>query len=87
MVQKAEAITKTSSGILIPEKSIAKVLVGKVVAVGDGPRTESGTTAPLAVAVGDEVLLPEFGGTKVTLDEKEYVLFRDSELLGKFKGE
>lgn len=40
LVQKAEAVTKTSSGILIPEKSVAKVLTGKVVAVGEGQRTD-----------------------------------------------
>lgn len=40
LVQKAEAITKTSSGILIPEKSVAKVLTGKVVAVGEGSKTD-----------------------------------------------
>ncbi|XP_068239653.1 10 kDa heat shock protein, mitochondrial-like [Palaemon carinicauda] len=87
LVQKAEAITKTSSGILIPEKSVAKVLIGKVVAVGEGARSENGATIPPVVAVGDEVMLPEFGGTKVTLEEKDYFLFRDSDLLAKFKGE
>nr|XP_053638496.1 10 kDa heat shock protein, mitochondrial-like [Cherax quadricarinatus] len=87
LVQKAEAVTKTSSGILIPEKSLAKVLTGKVVAVGEGARTESGSVIPPSVSVGDEVFLPEFGGTKVTLDEKEYHLFRDSELLAKIKKE
>lgn len=52
LVQKAEAITKTSSGILIPEKSQAKVLTGKVVAVGDGLRTEvSGKTVQVAVII------------------------------------
>ena len=39
---------------------------------------------PLSVNVGDKVLLPEFGGTKVTLDDNDYVLMRDSDLLGKF---
>ncbi|XP_050732920.1 10 kDa heat shock protein, mitochondrial-like [Eriocheir sinensis] len=87
LVQKAEAITKTSSGILIPEKSVAKVLTGKVVAVGEGQRTESGSLIPPAVSVGDEVLLPEFGGTKVTLEEKDYFLFRDSDILAKLKSE
>lgn len=42
---------------------------------------------PPAVSVGDEVLLPEFGGTKVTLEEKDYFLFRDSEILAKMKSE
>lgn len=40
LVQKAEALTRTAKGILIPEKSVAKVLTGKVVAVGEGARTE-----------------------------------------------
>lgn len=87
LIQKGEAITKTNTGILIPEKSIAKVLTGKVVAVGEGARTESGATIPPAVSVGDEVMLPEFGGTKVTLEEKEYFLYRDSDLLAKMKSE
>ena len=39
---------------------------------------------PVSVAVGDKVLLPEFGGTKVTLDDTDYVLMRDTDLLGKF---
>ncbi|KAK3888540.1 hypothetical protein Pcinc_001630 [Petrolisthes cinctipes] len=87
LVQKAEAITKTSSGIFIPEKSVAKVLTGKVVAVGEGSRTDSGSLIPPVVSVGDEVMLPEFGGTKVTLEEKDYFLFRDSEILAKMKSE
>merc|ERR1712183_1117081 len=86
LIQKAEAITKTSSGILIPEKSVAKVTTGKVVAVGEGVRTETGTIIPPVVSVGDEVMLPEFGGTKVSLEEKDYFLFRDSDLLAKLKG-
>ncbi|KAG0711364.1 heat shock protein, mitochondrial [Chionoecetes opilio] len=87
LVQKAEVITKTSSGILIPERSQAKVLTGKVLAVGEGLRTESGSLIPPAVGVGDEVMLPEFGGTKVTLEEKDYFLFRDSDILAKMKPE
>nr|ACY66388.1 chaperonin 10 [Scylla paramamosain] len=87
LVQKAEVATKTASGILIPEKSQAKVLIGKVVAVGEGQRTENGSFIPPVVSVGDEVLLPEFGGTKVTLEEKDYFLFRDSEILAKMKNE
>jgi len=87
LVQKAEALTKTAKGILIPEKSVAKVLTAKVVAVGEGARTEAGTTVAPCVAVGDEVMLPEFGGLKVTLEEKEFFLFREAELLAKIKSE
>lgn len=48
---------------------------------------QSGATIPPAVSVGDEVMLPEFGGTKVTLEEKDYYLYRDSELLAKLESE
>ena len=54
-------------------------------AVGPGLRTESGTQITPAVAEGDRVLLPEFGGTKIELDDQEYLLFRDSDLLGTFQ--
>ncbi|MPC30452.1 heat shock protein, mitochondrial [Portunus trituberculatus] len=48
---------------------------------------QSGSVVAPAVSVGDEVLLPEFGGTKVTLEEKDYFLFRDSDILAKMKSE
>lgn len=48
---------------------------------------QSGSVIAPAVSVGDEVMLPEFGGTKVTLEEKDYFLFRDSEILAKMKSE
>lgn len=46
---------------------------GKVVAVGPGLRDKAGNTIPVAVKEGDTVLLPEYGGTQVKLDDKEYV--------------
>ncbi|XP_037089210.1 10 kDa heat shock protein, mitochondrial-like [Pollicipes pollicipes] len=84
LLQRAEAITKTKGGIMIPEKAQQKVSEATVVAVGPGFRTDEGKTVAPTVSVGDRVLLPEFGGTKVTLDDTDYVLMRDSDLLGKF---
>ncbi|XP_076030273.1 10 kDa heat shock protein, mitochondrial-like [Oratosquilla oratoria] len=84
VIQKAEAITKTTGGILIPEKSQAKVLTGQVVAVGPGARNEDGDVIPPSVEVGDEVLLPEYGGTKITLEDQDYFIYRDSDFLAKF---
>ncbi|CAL1533678.1 unnamed protein product [Lymnaea stagnalis] len=76
---------KTKGGIMLPEKSQGKVLEATVVAIGVGARKENGTVVPPSVKVGDKVLLPEYGGTKVVLEEKEYFLFRDGDLLGKFE--
>merc|ERR1712014_167785 len=84
LVQRAEAMTKTKGGIIIPEKSQGKVLEGTVVAAGPGARNEKGETVPMSVQVGDQVMLPEFGGTKVEIEAKEYTLLRESDIVAKF---
>uniref|UniRef100_A0A0N4ZEY4 10 kDa heat shock protein, mitochondrial n=1 Tax=Parastrongyloides trichosuri TaxID=131310 RepID=A0A0N4ZEY4_PARTI len=83
MVQKAAAEVKSKGGIYIPEKAQGKVLEGTVVAAGPGLRTEAGTIIPLSVKVGDRVMLPEYGGNKVVMDDKEYFIFRESDLIAK----
>ncbi|XP_015525093.1 10 kDa heat shock protein, mitochondrial [Neodiprion pinetum] len=86
LIQRAEAVTKTKGGIVIPEKAQAKVLKGTVVAIGPGSRNNKGEHMPLSVKVGDVVLLPEYGGTKVELEEnKEFHLFRESDILAKLE--
>ncbi|XP_036326065.1 10 kDa heat shock protein, mitochondrial [Rhagoletis pomonella] len=87
LIQRAEAVTATKGGILLPEKSVGKVLEGTVVAVGPGARNpQSGNYIPVGVKEGDRVLLPEYGGTKVELDDKkEYILFRESDILAKLE--
>jgi len=84
LVERFAPELKTKGGIMLPEKSAGKVLDATVVAVGPGKVTESGTTIPPSVKIGDRVLLPEYGGTKVTLEDKEYFLFRDGDIMGKF---
>lgn len=66
LVQRAEAVTKTKGGIVIPEKAQQKVQSATVVAVGPGARNKDGAIIPMTIAVGDKVLLPEYGGTKVS---------------------
>lgn len=86
MIQRAEALTQTKSGIVIPEAAQSKVSQGTVVAVGPGGRNKNGDLIPIALNVGDKVLLPEYGGTKVKLDgEKEYHLFRETDILAKLE--
>merc|ERR1712051_681815 len=87
LVQRADAITKTKGGIIIPEKAQGKVLEGTVVAAGPGARNEKGDTVPMSVQVGDQVLLPEYGGTKVEIEAKEYTLLRESDIMAKFAKE
>lgn len=87
LVERFAAETKTKSGIMLPEKAVGKVIDATVVAVGPGARSESGKSIPPSVKVGDRVLLPEYGGTKVELENKEYYLFRDTDILGKYSSD
>ncbi|XP_069790673.1 10 kDa heat shock protein, mitochondrial isoform X2 [Narcine bancroftii] len=84
LVERVAAETMTKGGIMLPEKSQGKVLQATVVAVGPGSRVKDGDVQPVNVKVGETVLLPEYGGTKVVLDDKDYYLFRDGDILGKY---
>ncbi|KAI3923062.1 hypothetical protein MKW92_018543 [Papaver armeniacum] len=81
LVEKIVPPSKTTAGILLPEKT-SKLNSGKIVAVGPGARDRDGKLIPVSLKEGDTVLLPEYGGTEVKLNEKEYHLYRDEDILG-----
>ncbi|KAH6779595.1 chaperonin 10 [Perilla frutescens var. hirtella] len=81
LIEKIAAPSKTTAGILLPEKT-AKLNSGKVVAVGPGCHDREGKLVAVSVKEGDTVLLPEYGGTEIKLGEKEYHIFRDEDILG-----
>ena len=68
---------------MIPEKAQSKQNEGVVVAVGPGARSEAGATIPMVVTVGDKVLLPEFGGSKIEVDGEEFQMFRETDLVAR----
>ena len=83
LVKKVEPITKTKGGILIPEKSAEQLSYGTVVEVGPGSIEADGKIKPWTVKVGDTVLLPEYGGMKITMaEEKDFYLYRDDDVIG-----
>lgn len=77
---------KTKSGIFIPETVGDEPLYGKVVAVGDGDFFDGNKTKML-VKIGDKVLYNKYGATTFKCDEKEYIILRQSDILGIFEGE
>ncbi|EER97627.1 hypothetical protein BDA96_02G413400 [Sorghum bicolor] len=82
LVEKLVQPKKTAGGILLPETS-KQLNAAKVVAVGPGERDKAGNLIPVALKEGDTVLLPEYGGTEVKLAaDKEYLLFREHDILG-----
>lgn len=74
LVEKIVPPSKTSAGVLLPEKT-SQLNSGNVVAVCPGSRDKSGNLIPLSVKEGDHVLLPEYGGSQIKLDDKEYVIW------------
>ena len=84
LVQRAVKPSKTAGGILLPESSLGKMNEGIVVAVGPGRKLEDGSMNTPSVSVGDNVLLPEYGGNTVKLDEEEFIIYRNEDLLGVF---
>jgi chaperonin GroES len=82
LVQRQESSEKTSGGIIIPDTAKEKPAEGEIVAVGNGARKEDGTLIPLNVKVGDKVLFAKWGGTEVTIDGKDYLIMKESDILG-----
>jgi chaperonin GroES len=75
---------QSAGGILLPDTG-KKLNEGEVVSVGPGALSKDGKLMPMNCAVGDRVLLPEYGGHAVKVGEDELQLFRDEDILGKFK--
>ncbi|MFN3272071.1 MAG: co-chaperone GroES [Cloacibacterium caeni] len=77
LVEPVQAETKTASGIIIPDTAKEKPQEGTVVAVGPGKKDE-----PTTVKVGDRVLYGKYAGSELKLDGKDYLIVRESDLLG-----
>lgn len=75
LVEPAVAETKTASGIFIPDTAKEKPQKGAVIAVGEGKKDE-----PLTVKEGDTVLYGKYSGTEITIDGKEYLIMRESDI-------
>ena len=81
VVQTQEAEEQTASGLYIPDTAKEKPQRGVVLAVGPG-RVENGTKIDMTVKAGDSVLYGKYSGTEVTLDNEEYMIMRESDILG-----
>ena len=83
VVTVSDATEKTAGGILLPDTAKQKPQQGTVVAVGPGKLLDNGTRAPMAVAVGDVVLFGKYSGSDVEVNNTEYKILRESDVLGK----
>ena len=82
LVKRIEEETTTKGGIIIPDSAKEKPQEGKVIAVGTGKRDEDGKLIPFNVKKGDKVLMPMYGGTEVKINDRDYQIVREDDILG-----
>ena len=82
VVKRIEAEEKSAGGIIIPDTAKEKPQQGEVIAVGPGGRDETGKLIPIDVKVGDRVLFGKWSGTEVKLDGVEYLIMKESDIMG-----
>lgn len=82
VVKRVEEDTKTKGGIIIPETAQEKPMQGEIIAVGPGARDESGKIVALDVKAGDRVLFGKWSGTEVKIDGTEYLIMKESDIMG-----
>ena len=85
LVMRLEAKESVKSGIIIPDTAKEKPQEGQVVAVGAG-KIEKGRRVPLDVKVGDRILFGKYTGNDITIDDQEYLILREEEILAKISG-
>ncbi len=82
MVKRESEEDISKGGIIIPDTAKEKPMHAKVVAVGTGQKAEDGTVTPLDVKKGDKVLIGKWSGTEVTIDNVDYVIVKESDIMG-----
>ena len=81
MVERLEEREVKKGGIIIPDTAKEKPQEGKVIAVGNGKVGDDGKKIPLDVKAGDKILFGKYSGSEVKLDDKEYLILREEDVL------
>src|SRR5207247_7907065 len=81
LVERLEEKEVKKGGIIIPDTAKEKPQEGKVIAAGNGKVTEDGKKIPLDVKTGDKILFGKYSGSEVKLDDKEYLILREEDVL------
>ena len=87
LIRRVEAEEKTAGGILIPDTAKEKPMEGEIVTVGPGARDETGKLVPLDVKSGDRILFGKWSGTEVKLDGEDFLIMKESDIMGIIEGQ
>lgn len=81
IVERIEPENKTKGGIVLPDTAKEKPKEGKVIAVGEGKILDSGSRVSPSVKVGERVIFTSFAGSEVKIDNKEYLIMNEEDIL------
>ena len=81
MVERLEEKEVKKGGIIVPDTAKEKPQEGKVIAVGSGKVGDNGKKIPLDVKAGDKILFGKYSGSEVKIDDKEYLIMREEDIL------
>ena len=82
VIKQSEAEEKTSGGIILPDSAKEKPQIGKVIATGPGKLLDDGKRAQMSVKKNDKVIYAKYIGSEIEIDNKNYVILRESDVLG-----
>ena len=82
LIKRIEEKETVKGGIVIPDTAKEKPQEGEVVAVGHGKKTDKGEVIPLDVKGGERILFGKYSGTEIKIDDQEYLILREDEVLG-----
>jgi len=86
VVERIDPEAKSAGGIIIPDTAQEKPSQGEIVAVGPGGRDEAGKLIPIDLKKGDRVLFGKWSGTEVRLDSVDYLIMKESDIMGVLEG-
>ena len=86
LVRRVEEAETTRGGIIIPDSAKDKPQEGEVLSVGRGKSNDEGKVFPLAVKEGDRILFGKYSGTEIKIDNEDYIIMREEEVLGVLSG-
>jgi chaperonin GroES len=86
VLQRIEPDTKSAGGIIIPDTAQEKPSQGEIVAVGPGGRDEAGKLIPIDLKTGDRVLFGKWSGNEVKIDGADYLIMKESDIMGVLEG-
>ena len=86
VVRRLDGEEKTAGGIIIPDTAKEKPMEGEIISVGPGARDESGKVQALGVKAGDLVLFGKWSGTEVKIDGDDFLIMKESDIMGVLEG-